>query len=365
MVWESASGGLRYADWPAGDREELDRRAAGDPGLPPLRDPMPNIVADLLADDEDAETLLSDDDAHAYYLASVANSLEAERRHTYPWSMDDLSDDGLAILLDSRSFFTRDTDHGRDGYDVRFVVHAPPRDIVSFLESEKIVGTTRRQTIERLLEWSHRSLFHALYGWEAKTMEDHWQYRGVPPVSRVIHGTTYLGPPGGPSGVQHFTAGCHGTNSFLASMLRAVNIPVVYRTAAGHATPYFPSEGLYLSHGDDPYSRLTWATPPMPMGELLITKAQWESWFGEQVSEEDRLRNISGRTAELAVEHLSDLLLGRRCADAKAGVPHEDGEVYKTLKWHYTLKDLDDLQLWSKLDAKIEAMGGCAAVPKR
>jgi hypothetical protein len=54
----------------------------------------------------------------------------------------------------------------------------------------------------------------------------------------------------------HRTAGCWGTVGFMRSVLRAANIPVVREACGGHACVGFPTEGLHMSHGDDPYNML-------------------------------------------------------------------------------------------------------------
>ena len=99
----------------------------------------------------------------------------------------------------------------------------------------------------------------------------HWQYRGVAPAFEWLAGTTSteFQPPL----FAHWTGGCPA-RLFMMAMLRAVNIPVEYLVVEQHATSGFPTEGKYLSHGDDPYTR-TWtrATPTVPASELLIDKA--------------------------------------------------------------------------------------------
>ena len=52
----------------------------------------------------------------------------------------------------------------------------------------------------------------------------------------------------------------HG--GFLRAVLRTANIPVAQTRVAGHALVHLVREGLFLSHGDDPYGGLSEATPP-------------------------------------------------------------------------------------------------------
>lgn len=49
-------------------------------------------------------------------------------------------------------------------------------------------------------------------------MHNHWQYRGWPPVERIISGTNDP-----VLGVRHWTAGCRGTSGFLRLVLRTTN----------------------------------------------------------------------------------------------------------------------------------------------
>ena len=87
----------------------------------------------------------------------------------------------------------------------------------------------------------------------------------MPAASRIIAGTPFAGEENMPlGGILHRTAGCHGTAGFLRAVLRTVNIPVQERYANGHGIVAFTSESRYLSHADDPYSRLTRSIRPSP-----------------------------------------------------------------------------------------------------
>ena len=120
-------------------------------------------------------------------------------------------------------------------------------------------------------------------------------------------------------GIKHWTAGCRGYPGFLRAVLRTLNIPIVHKHQCGHALPYFSADGLYLSHGDDPYHRYTRTDPPYSMFELLIDQSKFDSWFGSAVSDEDRCRNVGGGLAELTIQYLPTALLGDYCADQAAG----------------------------------------------
>ena len=105
-------------------------------------------------------------------------------------------------------------------------------------------------------------------------MDAIWQYRGIPPITRVIEGTTTSRPD---FTFQHWTAGCHGTTGFLRNVLRAANIPVQIVRICGHELCYFMTEKLYLDHGDDPYNTLFKSTG-LPVVDLLIDEATFENW---------------------------------------------------------------------------------------
>jgi Dictyostelium (slime mold) repeat len=175
----------------------------------------------------------------------------------------------------------------------------------------------------------------------------HWQYRGWPPVSRIISGTVYQQTP---NGIQHYTAGCGGTTSFLRDVLRAVNIPVIGENRASHACPHFTSEGLYLSHGDDPYSIRSMSE--IPTEQLLIDQKTFDAWFGPDVAPEQIKNNIGRRTLQLAIEYLPKYFFTKYCADRSKGLSHADGSVYSNFKPCYSLAELEEENLWERMDVK-------------
>jgi hypothetical protein len=151
------------------------------------------------------------------------------------------------------------------------------------------------------------------------------------------------------------------------ALLRAVNIPVRYVTAGGHATPFFSSEGLYLDHGDDLYTayvRIKTAGQPIPASEYFITQTTWDNWFGAAVPYATAQANIDRRMGELTVQYLPDYLLWRRCEDIRLGLSDATSSVYTgSLDRWYTLADLYAQNLWTRLDAKIASLGGCSGIP--
>src|SRR5690606_25400186 len=98
--------------------------------------------------------------------------------------------------------------------------------------------------------------------------------------------------------------------------LRSVNIPVKRGIHAGHSIANFSTEGLYMSHGDDPYNGHTWMTPAVPMVDLLIDRPTYDQWFGADPT----AKNVGRASVQFAVEHLSNLLVYARAVEG-AQVP--------------------------------------------
>jgi hypothetical protein len=156
---------------------------------------------------------------------------------------------------------------------------------------------------------------------------------------------------------EHWTRGCWGTSGFLKEVLRAVNIPVDYvgvpNPACSHATPHFLSEGLYLSHGDDPYISYwregnTSVVPPME--DFLIDQTTYSSWFEGDPNQ--ACNNIGRRPIELMVDWLPDLLVQHYCDDVANNKTHASGSVYQVFQKWYTVQELEAENLWSRLSQR-------------
>jgi len=363
LVWEDSGGAHAWSSWSPGWKAEL--RQAFD--LARVRSSI--SVADVppnqatLADDQQVTTILAPADAWAYFKASVAQTLAAEIGRQLQWSLQAYSPDQLAQLLDSREMFRWNA--SPVGYQIHsmhgHIVPAPSARSYEFLGTAGLIATTRLDTLARVVDWCRENLVHFTGGTTAANMEDQWQYRGYPPMTRVLAGTAQTSHP--ELGFMHRTAGCRGTTGFLRALLRVINIPVKLVTNAGHAQPWFLADARYLSHGDDPYSALTKSTPPVPAGEILIDQAKFNTWFGTGVSEADKSNNIARRTRELAITYLPNYLLHAYCGDLAAGKNHGDGQVFDIFSRNYTVAQLEAGNLWGRMDAKIAGFGGCAHVP--
>jgi hypothetical protein len=369
IQWESPGGVHDYAHWTTQDQQFLDTTFSGawDTNFPLLEDPPRNTVT--LADMDDPITVIAEGDAWPLYVAHISYCLAAEIAGWMSWSITGYTSDQLAILFDSRNMFQWDSAH--NGYAIKEgsgsvgVVPASPWTTLLFLYQNGLY-TCRSQTevIEKTLDWCRLNLSHFVGDFKAKNMEDQWQYRGSPPAVRVMNGTPF------PTStdlrlaeIMHRTAGCWGTTAFLRAILRVLNIPVKHEEHVGHSMPNFLTEGQYMSHGDDPYNRLSKATPPFPARELLIDQTTYDAWFGNGVAAADQTNNVGRRTRELAIKYLPDELLRNRCADIAANKSHADSDVFDSLKLNFTVAQLEALNLWDQIDAKLANLGGCAAFP--
>jgi hypothetical protein len=273
----------------------------------------------------------------------------------------------LAQLFDSRHMFRWSAspagysiDTGTCGY----LTPAPPAYTYKLLTTAGMIGASRLDTVANIIGWCHQNLSHYLGEMEAANAFSIWQYRGLPPMVRVIEGTTSTSAAGGGTAeFGHWTGGCWGTTGLLIAIGRAVNVPVELVTHAGHAQPHFMADAHYLSHGDDPYNSLTWATPPVPPKEILTPKAMFDSWFGSGVPATQVASNVGRRSVDVGIEYLSNDLLRDYCADQQAGTPEASSMVAADCSNVYTVAELQAQNLWGKLATKLTSLGGCGNVP--
>jgi len=231
--------------------------------------------------------------------------------------------------------------------------------------NNNMVAATTRLTMENLLEWCRANLVHFDGDNALVNLVDYWQYGGFPPLERILAGTVRTSVPA--DGPQHWTAGCKCTTGFLRLMLRTANIPVkplrLCETGGKHAAPHFLTEDLYLSHGDDVAGKFHDATPPIPIGELFTSSADFTAWFGPGVPEAKVCENVGRRPVELGLVYLPNNLLRLHCDDLSAGRDHASSRVYMVFKYVYTVAELETANLWGRMDAKIASFGGCAGIP--
>jgi hypothetical protein len=309
---------IAYTNWTYAEKAELKQSfdaywlgyCKGEPlkGDVGLADPPVNVAQNINDDYNNAHTIISEQDMRSLLLADIGHSLALELGDYVPWSV--LGDDAqsLEIYFSSlghgrRMFYTSDFTVGESG-PITYITNwhisygratpSPPAWTFNFLMSNGLIGNTRHDTIVNLLNWSRANMVH-FYGlhW-FKFTEDIWQYRGHPPVSRVALGT--IDPQ---HGFEHWTAGCHGTAGWYRAVLRTANIPVQIPLVCNeHAQIYFRSEGLYLDHGDNPYTG--YANALWPPEEALIDEATYIDWFGPNLDNKTTgCDNVGRRPQEL------------------------------------------------------------------
>ena len=387
IVWLTPTKDQYYPAWSASQKEDLQQAFVKAWNREPSGlNPVPANLSPNTPDEYPA-TVMVPDEAWRFYVAGVGQSLALEIQQRLKWSLLSYSADDLAILLDSRECFMYDA--YLKGYRIISnkngdYTPAPPDLILAFLNGIQFLervpsirqwepkrGSTnrlirlapswQRNALVRLFDWCRRNLHHFAGGYTTADMQEHWQYHGYPPIARILSGTIKTG-----YSLVHWTAGCTGTVGFLTGVLRAVNIPVRHARVAQHSMPHFTHERAYLSHGDDLYGRYSIgkysdAPLPYPSAELLISPTRFNEWFGPGVSSPDK--NVARRSAELAVQHLPIGLIFDYCADKAAQASHADGLVFNYLSYYYSLAELEEANLWERLEAKLTALGGCAANP--
>lgn len=264
-------------------------RAGGETGLP-------EAAPVTTAHPEALHRLLAPEDAWRAFIAHVAHTLVVDSCGWMDWSLADYSDDELRLLLDSESLFsaTLYEDYAFKTSVNGLASHGDPTRVYRWLRHEGLIASDHLATIGRVLDWCRDHLSHYTGSADPDIMYDYWQYRGLPPVERMIRGTERLEYP--EWGARHWTAGCLGTSGFLRAVLRTINIPATFVTTCEHGQPFFPTIARYLSHGDDPYDRDV-RESGIAGTELLIDKATFDAWFDPSVP--NRCDNVGRRAREL------------------------------------------------------------------
>jgi hypothetical protein len=285
LVWQDETGTRAFPSWPAQRQQDLldAVNAYLDGGAPQVPLDPPNVLT--LTDADLPDTAFAPADAWGLYRGYAAHSIAMEITQQFAWRLDDYSGDELARLLSGRHMFHFGGGVYRLDDQVEWAVPAPPHQVREFLTGAGIVADDRLLTLSRLLDWCRDHMLHFFGPTVAATMQAVWQYRGYPPVSRVIAGTVDANNP--TRGKQHWTSGCWGTSGFLRSVLRAVNIPATSAYRIGHRLPAFTADRRYLSHGDDPYNQNTIAVKEIAGSDLLITKSAFDARFAGTVNVDD------------------------------------------------------------------------------
>lgn len=303
--------------------------------------------------------LISQEDAWTLYITCVAHSLVLELRHEVSWSITEYSNDSLMHLLGAQKMF-----EWASGYQQFFFANAstpaPPTWVLEhFFRANSLLRSTKRDTVAALLEWANGHLRHYMDYPTFDNRETVWQYRGHPPVSRVISGTVDSRVS---SDVLHYTEGCMGTVAFFISVLRSVNIPAdVERTAEGHWGLFLSSEALHLFHGDDPHAATMYSTTsPIPMEALLVDQVTYDRWTRE-------MKNSAARLNDVTIRYLPEYILMSYCQDRAEHLSNNCSRVAFFLSGTYTPEQLEGStpseNLWNRMNDKVESMGGCDHIP--
>ena len=350
---------------------------------------LPLVPSNAVAPSDSLTTAFSAADAWGFYLAHVAHSLAVELRGDLPWSITTMPANELKVLFDSRQYFvwskTLNAYQLEISYAAGFSTPAPPDYVYGFLQANAIPNpdhiapgqtqphvlyAAKADAFGRLLSWCADKMQHFLGSGSLAGNLAHWQYAGYPPVARVLEGTIN---PAFAQTKRHFTEGCYGTTAFLRSVARTMNIAVEvhYLPPIGHCAPYVPALNVWLGHGDDPYTSFSTRSAQLVgldlsylSTKLLIDDATHNAWWDSALSGDQILNNHSRRTTELAVAELPYGLLAAYNLDLLKNNSHANGYVAGNLSSRFTLADLDAMNLWQQMDAKIAAIGGTSAMNK-
>lgn len=272
--------------WAAGGGAQTSMDPNGPTDQPQNLDPF-------LAQDTLPRLYLGQDAMWKLFTAHVGFSLFLELTQQVPWSLTGYDAASLRVLLDSSSMAWNtgwSYSFGLDPWHVPAQVadnlpqtaFAAPTWTFPFLRGAGALGETRLESIGGTLDWMRHNMDHMLGGSSYNANEARWGFRGFPPISAIVAGTVDANHP--QFGKLHWTAGCHGSVAFLCQTLRTLNIPVLPVwvqgpvLTMGHQAAWFPSENLYLDHGDDPYNQIVKASPSPVLG-LLIDQGTWTQRF--------------------------------------------------------------------------------------
>lgn len=373
MVWQLGDGTLLpYASWTSRQRDAL--ALAFHKAYQGLPSGLPLVPPELPVSRIYGTGTIAAADAWSYFLAYLGHILALELRGDLAWSIGALEDaQQLEILFDSREYFERGSTSA--AYLPKYpATLAPPEYVYGFLRTNEMIGSgapspaaARLAAYARLVSWCGDKMSHFLGSLQDRNnLWAHWQYHGPPPVARVIGGTSHTSAP---SVLSHFTGGCQGTSAFLRSVTRAMNMAVEFRSVGQHTTARMMANDLYLSHGDDPYTRtLTMSTAPVPASltcpadALFFNGVTYFDWFVTQFSASDPNKNVGRRAKEVAVAYLPLGLLDMHLYDLQHGYTHAGSTVAAALAGRYSVADLEAMQLWQQMDAKIAAHGGPTAI---
>ena len=248
LLWHSMPNGLitekTYDQWSAAQKADLDQAILllEREGRHALTRP-PSLVSG---------SSFSLQDAWKIFLSHVAHCLWTEVHNIVPWHLADFGDEDIKLLLDSRTMMmvqsTTPNTYSFHSYLMGNITAWNPRISYQFLSNLDMIKSTQAETIFAVTDWMRAHLIHISGNTD---YSDQYGYAGPPPADRVLYPL---------QGKRHITAGCWGTTGLYSALLRSVNIPVksgkIELAGGEHSDPRFPTAGLALVHGDDPYTML-------------------------------------------------------------------------------------------------------------
>lgn len=373
VIWyEEGAGWIQWKHWSPGLKgllQDAYQFALNGASIAPMT-PLENHVSRELW--QAPVTILSFEDARNLFFSQVAWSLLVEIQQLVPWTLEDLNPPALTMLFDGRQYFdekegctfpngTIDSNHVYctfKGLKIKSasIIPAPGHWTYGLLLANDLIGSTRKATISRVCEWTSDHFAHMTGPNKEENMVALYGHMGIPSLISMIEAEPFID---GKDKKPMYA--CWGATQFLKTLLAQVNVPVEHFVITpGHRLPHFVSEGLALSHGDDLYNgnfRNDSSFPMfIPYDEVFITEEKFLDWFGPQTTQEERGKNVGRRMKELSIQYLTFPIIKDWCKDLEEGNSIEESHVYKRLKDHYTLQDLNELQLWQKLTGKVESL---------
>ena len=164
-----------------------------------LTDTPANLHGNVADDSVTVNQVVSPDYMWNLYIAHVALALALETTQRLPWSIGSYTGSSLRDLFDSsRMAWNVPNGNFSMGTYAQFVpalradnrpktAFAPPKWTYPFLVQAGLIGNTRRDTIGRVLEWMRQNLVHFFGADTYGTCDAVWQYRGYPPLSRMVN----------------------------------------------------------------------------------------------------------------------------------------------------------------------------------
>jgi len=408
-----------WAEWPGWRRSDLRAwvyfhrqvQALGCPQIPALVAPnlresqiregaaLPSTTADTVLNKTWAWRLFAS-------YASLSIAIEHEREWVgstsplyvpwslvgpSPWRTGVASAESMTALFDGSRVFLADLEGTYLVYNFTTGIAAVPqcsRFVLQFMRDRGLVQSTRIDTIDAVLRWAGRLIHGSTHLdtsgaplTEAREVYLQTGYWGGYPVQTMLHGTPEVAPPGVSVVVDtarsyRYTQGCHSTGSLINYLLRTVNVPALPELDPNaHARVRFPTEGLTLPHGDDPYWVYDFGLP-VPIGgkQLLATSSQLAAWVSLIQPREPSLGAFAYNSFESHRKYVTGSNLMGYCEDVAACLPYvanpggspDSAYAGSALTRHfgglYTLAELKQSGILAATAHVAAAQGGCNAV---